>query len=45
LLRVEASRVRVSQSSLKTSGGMAWMAHVASSWRLRLVEAEDDGLM
>jgi hypothetical protein len=45
LLRVEASRVRVSQSSLKTSGGMTWMAHVVSSWMLRLVEAEDDGLM
>jgi hypothetical protein len=31
LLRVEASQSRVSQSSLKTAGGAAWMVHVASS--------------
>jgi hypothetical protein len=31
LLRLEASQARVSQSSLKTSGGMARMVHVASS--------------
>jgi hypothetical protein len=33
LLHLEASRARVSQSSLKTSGGAACMVHVASSWR------------
>jgi hypothetical protein len=41
LLRLEASRARVSMSSLKTGGGTARMVHVASSQRLRWVEAED----
>jgi hypothetical protein len=41
LLRLEASRARVSQSGLKTDGGMAWIVHVASSRRSRGVEAED----
>jgi hypothetical protein len=31
LFRLEASRARVSQSSLKTGGGVAQMVHVASS--------------
>jgi hypothetical protein len=31
LLCLEESQARVSQSSLKTSGGAAWMVHVASS--------------
>jgi hypothetical protein len=35
LLCVEASRARVSQFGLKTSGGVAWMVHVTSSWRSR----------
>jgi hypothetical protein len=41
LLHLEASRARVSESSIKTSKGMAWMVHVASSQRLRRDEAED----
>jgi hypothetical protein len=41
LLRLEMSRARVSQSSLKTGGGVTWMVHVASSQRLRGDEAED----
>jgi hypothetical protein len=40
-LRLEASQARVSQFSLKTGGGTAWMVHVASSWRSRGDEAED----
>jgi hypothetical protein len=36
-----ASRVRVSQCGLKTSGATMWMVHVASSRRLRGVEAEN----
>jgi hypothetical protein len=34
LLCIEASRARVSQSSLKTGEGVTQMMHVASSWRL-----------
>jgi hypothetical protein len=34
LLCMEASRARVSQSSLKTGEGVTQMVHVASSWRL-----------
>jgi hypothetical protein len=41
LLRLEASRGRVFQSSLKTGEGVARMVHVASSQRLRQVEVED----
>jgi hypothetical protein len=41
LLRLEASWTRVSQYDLKTSGGTAWMVHVASSQGLHRVEAED----
>jgi hypothetical protein len=41
LLRLKASRARVSQSDLKTSGGAARMVHVVSSWRLRGDEAEE----
>jgi hypothetical protein len=41
LLRVEVSRDVISQSGLKTGGGVAWMVHVASSRRLHRVEAED----
>jgi hypothetical protein len=41
LLRVEASRARVSQSGLKTGGGATRMVHMASSRRLRGSEAED----
>jgi hypothetical protein len=41
LLRLEASRARVSQSSLKTGGGTMQMVHVASLRRSRGDEAED----
>jgi hypothetical protein len=41
LLHLEAIRARVSQSGLKTGGGVAWMAHVASSQRLHRVEGKD----
>jgi hypothetical protein len=41
LLRLKVSRARVSQSSLKTGGGTAWMLHVTSSRRSRGDEAED----
>jgi hypothetical protein len=41
LLCLEASRARVSQSSLKTVGGMVWMLHVASLWRSCGDEAKD----
>jgi hypothetical protein len=41
LLRLEASQARVSQSSLKTSGGVVQMVHVASSQRSRGDEAKD----
>jgi hypothetical protein len=41
LLCLEASRTRVSQSSLKTGGGTAWMVHMASSRRSREDEAKD----
>jgi hypothetical protein len=41
LLHMEASRIRIIQSGIKTSGGAAWMVHVASSQRLCRVEAED----
>jgi hypothetical protein len=41
LLHLEASRIRVSQSGLKTIEGAACLVHVASSWRLCRVEAED----
>jgi hypothetical protein len=41
LLRLEASRARVSQSNLKTGGGTVWMVHVASSRRSCEDEAKD----
>jgi hypothetical protein len=41
LLHLEASWATVSQSGLKTGGGMAWMVHVASSQRSCGVQAED----
>jgi hypothetical protein len=41
LLRLEASWARVSQSSLKTSGGATRMVHVASSRRSHGDEVED----
>jgi hypothetical protein len=41
LLHLEASWARISQSSLKTGGGVARMVHVASSSRSRGDEAED----
>jgi hypothetical protein len=41
LLHLETSQTRVSQSSLKTSGGMMQMVHVALSWRSRGDEAKD----
>jgi hypothetical protein len=41
LLRLETSWVRVSQSSLKTGGGVAHMLHVTSSQRSRGDEVED----
>jgi hypothetical protein len=41
LLCLEARQARVSQSSLKTSRGMAWIVHVASSGRSHGDEAED----
>jgi hypothetical protein len=41
LLRLEAGWARVSQSGLKTSGGVARMVHMASSWRSCRNEAED----
>jgi hypothetical protein len=41
LLRLEVSQTRVSQSSLKTGGGMMQMVHVASSLRSCGDEAED----
>jgi hypothetical protein len=41
LLHMEASWVRVFQSDLKTDGGVAWMVHVESSWRLRRGHVED----
>jgi hypothetical protein len=41
LLRLEASRDMVSQSALKTGGGIMRMVHMASSQRLRRVKAED----
>jgi hypothetical protein len=41
LLHLEASQARVSQSGLKTDGGVARMVQMASSQRLHRVEAED----
>jgi hypothetical protein len=41
LLHLEASRARISQSDLKTSGGAAQMVHVASSRRLCGDESKD----
>jgi hypothetical protein len=41
LFCLEASQARVSQSGLKTGGGVTWMVHVESSQRSRGVEAED----
>jgi hypothetical protein len=41
LLHLEVSRATVSQSSLKTSGGVTRMVHMASSWRSHGDEAED----
>jgi hypothetical protein len=41
LLHLEASQARVSQSSLKTSGGTTRMVNVASSQMLRGNEVED----
>jgi hypothetical protein len=40
LLRLEVSRARVSQSSLKTSGDASRMVHMALSWRSHRDEAE-----
>jgi hypothetical protein len=45
LLCLKASRARVSQSSLKTGVGAAWMVYVASSWRSCGDEAKDKRLM
>jgi hypothetical protein len=42
LLRLKVSQARVSQSSIKTSGGAARMVHVASSQRSCRDEAEDE---
>jgi hypothetical protein len=42
LLHLKVSRVRVSQSGLRTGGSVTQMVHVVSSWRLRRVEAEDE---
>jgi hypothetical protein len=42
LLHLEANRARVFQSVLKTGGGVTQMMHMASSSRLRRVEAEDE---
>jgi hypothetical protein len=41
LFRLEASRVRISQSVLKTSEGAAWMTHVSSLRRSREDEVKD----
>jgi hypothetical protein len=41
LLHLEASWARVSQSDLKTGGGVTQMVHVTSPQRLHLVVAED----
>jgi hypothetical protein len=41
LLRIEASRAGVFQSSLETGGAAAQMVHVASLWMLRQIQAED----
>jgi hypothetical protein len=41
LLHVKASRGKIFQSGLKTSGVAARMVHVASSWRLRRGQVED----
>jgi hypothetical protein len=41
LLHLEVSRARVSQYGLKTGAGAAWLVHVASSWKLHQIEAED----
>jgi hypothetical protein len=41
LLRVEASRARISQSGLKTGGGVTWMVYVTSSWGLHHDQVED----
>jgi hypothetical protein len=40
LLRLKASRARVPQSGLKTSGGVTRMVYMASSWRSRTSEVE-----
>jgi hypothetical protein len=42
LLYLKASQARVSQSSLKTSRGAAWMVLVTSSRRSRGDKAEDE---
>jgi hypothetical protein len=42
LLRLEASWARVSQSSLKTGGGVTWMVH-AESWRRSRGDEAKDG--
>jgi hypothetical protein len=41
LLCMEASRARVSQSGLKTGGGVAQMVHVAPSWRSHEDQVKD----
>jgi hypothetical protein len=41
LLHLKASQARISQSSLKTGRGAAWMVHMASSQRSCGDEAED----
>jgi hypothetical protein len=42
LLRLKASRVRVFQFDLKTSGDITWMVHVALSWRLHRGQVEHE---
>jgi hypothetical protein len=41
LLHLKASWARVFQSGLKNDGGTTQMVHVASSWMLRRVKAEN----
>jgi hypothetical protein len=41
LIRLKMSWARISQSSLKTGGGVARMVHVVSLWRSRRDEVKD----
>jgi hypothetical protein len=41
LLRVKASQTRISQSDLKTGGGVVRMVQVSSSQRLRQCQVKD----